>query len=99
MKTSTFRFKIFRRVKLTFAARFFDLSFQFHHQVANARLVYRLDQSQCFVENASLMFGPVWLAGNTAQFAVVKRHPWRSHHFSDVFQNRKRHRRNTRELN
>jgi len=100
MKARKFRFKVVggSEVSSTFAASFFNLRFEIDSQVANANLVHRLDQPQCFVKNSSLVFGLVGPTGDAAQLAVVVSRARRTHSFNDLSLNGEHHRRHAREF-
>jgi hypothetical protein len=45
---------------LSLAARCFNLAFQGHYELVYSRLVDGFDQAERFIENPSLMLGPIW---------------------------------------
>src|SRR5438046_10580313 len=67
----SFAFCLFTFAFLLLSAPDFDLGFERDDEVADARLVNRLDEAQGLVQHAALVFGPVGLAGDAAELAWV----------------------------
>src|SRR6266446_6970825 len=77
-QTSSLRYELLKKL-LALAPRFFHFAFQRHGELANSRLVHRLDQAQRFVQHSPLMFRPVRQSSDAAKFSSVK---CRARHFT-----------------
>src|SRR5260370_2218961 len=66
-------------LKLSFAPRHFNLALQVNHELLEARFAHGLDPAKRFVENPSLMFGSIRLAGYAADLALIESRARRPH--------------------
>jgi len=83
---------------LAFAPGFFYLTLQFYDEFAYFGLIHWLDQTEGFIENASLVFGPIWKASDGTQFSIIKGRARRSHTCRHSFVDRQSHGGNARQL-
>src|ERR1700754_3074286 len=84
---------------LSLPPRHFDFGFECDDEVAYARLVYWLDETQGFVEDAALVLGPGGLARDAAEFARIVCGARRARLLDDFAVNGEHHRRDARRLN